>query len=110
VDVKADKSSVVKNYVKITTLPDKEGPCIQVAKSTASSDKVGSATATTPTQIVAFEFTFRLRPAPIQENGNGAHVNVNDSHISEDDTLTADKDEEEDPTHNESRSFPSKDH
>ena len=38
VDVKADESSVVKNYIKITALPDKEGPCVQVAKSTESSN------------------------------------------------------------------------
>eukprot|EP00957_Ditylum_brightwellii_P132808 10126744-Ditylum_brightwellii.AAC.1 len=56
-----DKSFPTRTYVKVSALPDKEGPCVQLAKPSTGPEDL-STPAVAPTQIVAFESTLHPRP------------------------------------------------
>jgi len=85
-----DDNNPVKYHTTVTSLPDKEGPCVQVAKQTGSS--VSSDTSSEdaenapPTQIMAFENTLSLRPIQAADDDK--------NNEDEDDTVT-DEDEDE---------------
>jgi hypothetical protein len=78
----AEKNSVVQTQTKIIPLTDKEGPCSQLAKKSAPND----ASATIPTQILAFESTLHHR---VMSNGETAEA-------AEDTADEEDEDEDED--------------
>ena len=87
VSANLDDESPVKTYTRITPLPDKEGPCIQVAKNAGTADEV-SAVSSPPTRIFAFEHTLSARPMPQVENNE-------DENQVDDDTVTEDEDDED---------------
>lgn len=84
-----DDKSPVKLYTRVTSLPDKEGPCVQVAKNAGTIDEV-STTPSAPTRIFAFENTISPRPMPQLESKE-------DENEEDDDTVTDEDDEEEAP-------------
>ena len=45
----AEESPVVKDYMKISSLPHKDGPCVQVTKDTLSKSDEAGAMSSTPT-------------------------------------------------------------
>jgi ubiquitin C-terminal hydrolase len=79
-----DDINPVKRHTRVTTLPDKEGPCVQVAKSAGSTDEIG-ATPPTPTRIFAFEHTLSPRPMPVMEG-----------RVEDDEDTVTDEDDDED--------------
>jgi ubiquitin C-terminal hydrolase len=80
----------VKTHQKITPLPDKEGPCVQLARTLSSSDDVTKPSS--PTRIVAFEKTIRPRPVAFPEKR--ASEEDKDRLTDEDEATTADEDED----------------
>jgi len=75
----------IKRHTRFTPLPDKEGPCVQVAKGSQSDD--ASVTPATPTHIIVFESTLRPRPMLPEPIGDDTGEGDND------DVSTADEDE-----------------
>jgi ubiquitin C-terminal hydrolase len=88
-DKDLDNKSPVRLYTRVTSLPDKEGPCVQVAKNAGATDEVVTAP-TAPTRIFAFENTISPRPMPQLEAKEGENEG-------DEDTVTDDDDEEEAP-------------
>lgn len=97
----AADSSPVKKYMKVTALPDKDGPCVQIGKSSTSSDEEG-ATSSVPKKIIAFEMTLRPRPTLTPEDDGRTQADAQDGRVS-DDSYTLD--EEDDSTHIGSRAY-----
>mmetsp|Transcript_29230 Transcript_29230/g.44202 ORF Transcript_29230/g.44202 Transcript_29230/m.44202 type:complete len:2074 (+) Transcript_29230:226-6447(+) len=69
-----DDKNPVKYHTNVTSLPDKEGPCVQVAKQSSSSVSSDTSSEDTenppPTQILAFENTLSLRPMQAADDKN----------------------------------------
>ena len=87
VEKELEDHNPVKTYTRVATLPDKEGPCFQFARSTSSNDEVGTSPAA-PTRIFAFESTLAPRPMPPTDG--------DPKEDTADDDTVADDDEEED--------------
>lgn len=108
-DVAASKEdndgNPVKIHQKVTALPDKEGPCVQLARS-LSLPEDGTKPISAPTRIVAFEKTLRMRPVPSLENGNR---DVADDRITDEDDATTAEEEDDDSIHHDSRAYSPKD-
>jgi len=89
-----DEKNPVKYHTRVTSLPDKEGPCVQVAKEANSTGNGSNGNSDDsadppPTRILAFENTISLRPMPSIDNRNGDD---------EDDTATEEDEDEEGAT------------
>ena len=97
----AEEGSSIRTQQKVTALPDKEGPCVQLARSLAP-EEVGNKP-TSPTRIVAFEKTIRPRPTPKEIDHD-----VDDSRVTDDDDATTAEEEDEDSVL-ESRAYSPKD-
>ena len=88
-DNDADDHQAVKRYTRFTALPDKEGPCVQVAKGDTSDDATLSPPS--PTHIIAFESTLCPRPQFLNSESTGDYT----EEAEDDERPTADEDEAE---------------
>mmetsp|Transcript_7994 Transcript_7994/g.11305 ORF Transcript_7994/g.11305 Transcript_7994/m.11305 type:complete len:1763 (+) Transcript_7994:2183-7471(+) len=94
-----DKSFPTRTYVKVSALPDKEGPCVQLAKPSTGPEDL-STPAVAPTQIVAFESTLHPRPPRGASNKicqtNACTRGHTHDESSREDSSTAEEDEDDD--------------
>lgn len=93
VDNDADSANPVRTYLKSTALPDKEGPCVQVAKKGALEEEGKEKNA--PTQIIAFESTLRPRPVQQLQNGHKETAAKDESTHEEDESSTTEDDDDD---------------
>lgn len=88
VNIDADDHATVKRYTRITALPDKEGPCVQVAKGDRDDD--ASSTIPSATHLIAFELTLSPRPSLSTESSADDAEERADENVS----TTGEEDEE----------------
>jgi len=95
-DADLEKSNPLSTYVKVSALPDKEGPCVQLVNfGTTPEDLAKSAKA--PTHIIAFENTISPRPASsIEESPTAKGVSEESGHGEGDESSTTDEENEND--------------